>query len=158
LGAKDWDFAVRRYLPNGTPDPTFGANGRVRTAIQPGASDAITGLAIQPGDGKIVAVGSTSKPNAAHLWDVVPYLPGGGLDPSFDGDGKLTTSFGKGSTDSDPYDVEVLPGGKLLVVGQVKITSARGTDFAIVRYLPSGALDTSFGQGGIVVTDFSSEF
>ena len=63
---------------------------------------------------------------------------------------------GKGVTAVTPlgdngYAVAVQPDGKLLVAGM-----AAGTnwDFAVVRYNADGTLDTSFGTGGSVKTDF----
>ena len=52
------DFLTIRYLANGAPDATFGANGIVITSIQTDFDDA-NAIAIQP-DGKVVAVGFTS--------------------------------------------------------------------------------------------------
>lgn len=50
-------LAVWRYLPDGTPDNTFGTNGFVTTAINPDFQD-LNGIALQP-DGKIVGAGRT---------------------------------------------------------------------------------------------------
>ena len=46
----------------------------------------------------------------------------------------------------------VQPDGKLVVAGEAG--TATGQDFALARYNPDGSLDTSFGSGGWVVTDF----
>ncbi|OGO27118.1 MAG: hypothetical protein A2Z16_11775 [Chloroflexi bacterium RBG_16_54_18] len=72
----------------------------------------------------------------------------GGLDPSFDHDGKVITDLG-----SDGYtrDVILLPDGKIVLVGYY---AGIGYDFAVARYLPDGNLDTSFAGDGSVVTDF----
>jgi uncharacterized delta-60 repeat protein len=50
------EFAVARYLPDGTVDPDFGDHGTVRTRFQ-GLSVGACGIAIQP-DGNIVVAGS----------------------------------------------------------------------------------------------------
>ena len=50
------------------------------------------------------------------------------------------------------YAVAVQPDGKLLVAG---MAAGTGWDFAIMRYNADGSLDTSFGNGGIVKTDFA---
>lgn len=50
-------FALARYHPDGTLDPTFSDNGKVITKFSPGF-DLTRGVAIQA-DGKIVAAGST---------------------------------------------------------------------------------------------------
>lgn len=51
------DFLLARYLANGSPDPTFGLNGRVITSIQPDYDEA-EGMALQA-DGKAVLVGKS---------------------------------------------------------------------------------------------------
>lgn len=49
----------------------------------------------------------------------------------------------------------IQPDGKILVGGRTGITN--GLDFALVRYLPNGAIDTSFGSSGKVITSLSSD-
>ncbi|WP_318773950.1 Ig-like domain-containing protein, partial [Meiothermus sp.] len=51
----DYDFALVRYNPNGTLDPTFGSGGKVITDLGSG-SDEAHALVLQP-DGKLVAAG-----------------------------------------------------------------------------------------------------
>jgi len=53
-------FAIARLNPNGTPDTSFGTNGRVITPIN--SSSGAAGGAVQS-DGKILAFGSTYTPN-----------------------------------------------------------------------------------------------
>jgi uncharacterized delta-60 repeat protein len=67
------------------------------------------------------------------------------------GDGGVQTDFG--SWDFGRA-VAVQPDGKILVAGT---TSNQATDFALARYNADGSLDTSFGTGGKVTTDFSSQ-
>src|SRR5437867_8075439 len=52
----NWNFAVVRYNPNGSPDTTFNGSGKVTTDFNQGFPDVGNDLAIQP-DGKIVAGG-----------------------------------------------------------------------------------------------------
>lgn len=63
LSNQTFDFAMVRYNANGTPDPTFGNNGKVRTdffvpPFNSSQSDQATAVAMQT-DGKIVVVGTT---------------------------------------------------------------------------------------------------
>jgi uncharacterized delta-60 repeat protein len=55
VGSGADNFAIARYNPNGSLDPTFSGNGKQTTDF--GADDVAYALALQP-NGKIVAVGS----------------------------------------------------------------------------------------------------
>jgi uncharacterized delta-60 repeat protein len=71
--------------------------------------------------------------------------------PSFRiGDGIVTTAVG--SADDYAQAIAVQPDGKVLVGGTATTTT---DDFALVRYNRDGTLDTSFGSGGRVTTDFA---
>jgi uncharacterized delta-60 repeat protein len=73
----------------------------------------------------------------------------GPLDESFGfGGGFVTTSIGVGRDEARA--VAVQPDGKIVVAGSA--STAAGRDMALVRYNPNGTLDTSFGNGGRVVT------
>lgn len=74
----------------------------------------------------------------------------GSLDAGFSGDGKLTTPV-SGGTDI-AYGVVVQGNNRIIAVG---LTRTGGNDnFAIVRYLEDGTLDTSFSNDGKVDIDF----
>jgi uncharacterized delta-60 repeat protein len=73
----------------------------------------------------------------------------GDLDRTFGGDGTIVTDVGG---DDYPSDVAVQRDGKIVVVG-VSIQTI-GSAFVIARYTASGALDRTFGDGGIVRPDF----
>jgi uncharacterized delta-60 repeat protein len=76
----------------------------------------------------------------------------GDLDPGFDTDGKVTTVVQAGAY-SRSADIAVQPDGKLIVAG----TSAFLFNyFCLVRYHPTGALDTSFDGDGIVLMSLAS--
>src|SRR5579859_7242895 len=76
----------------------------------------------------------------------------GQLDPSFGGTGYVTTPIGdfaaaQGVTNYD--------GGKTIAVGLAN--NGTNDDFALVRYNKDGSLDTSFGTGGTVTTNFGGD-
>jgi uncharacterized delta-60 repeat protein len=149
------DFAVLRLMPDGTPDPSFGVNGRVTTDF-PNLAAVASSVVVQP-DGKIVVAGG-AFPLFTFLGDfeLVRYNPDGTLDTSFGVGGIVTTSFpGQGSY---AFDVALQPDGRIVAAGTdfVNFSSQQSsnTDFALARYLPDGTLDTSFGSDGKVTTDF----
>lgn len=145
----DDDFAVARYLSDGTLDAGFGTSGKVTTSI--GANrDAAYSVAIQT-DGKIVVAGLSSDGTYNHI-AVVRYTSVGVLDNTFDTDGIVTTVVG--SSDNPGYSVVIQSDGKIVVSGYAHI--GLNDDFALVRYNSNGSLDTGFGTGGIVTTNFGS--
>ncbi len=143
--AKNEDFAVVRYGTNGEPDPAFGENGKVTTAIGTGI-DVAQGVAIQT-DGKIVVAGYALV-GGFQRFAVVRYLSDGTLDTTFDGDGKLTTNVGTGHAQA--VSVAIQADGAIVVGGHAQ--TGGNYDLAAVRYLSNGALDTTFSGDGIVTT------
>ena len=137
----DFDWAVARYSAiDGSPDTSWSPDGWRETdfgAAQEYAND----IAIQP-DGKIVVAGNTDAGFA-----LARYNTNGTLDTSFSGDGKLTTAFG-GQSDV-ATGVAVQPDGRI-VAGGHSFSSGGVTsrDFALARYDPDGALDTTFSGDG----------
>jgi uncharacterized delta-60 repeat protein len=82
---------------------------------------------------------------------LVRYTTNGALDLTFGTGGKVTTPVGSGNMANS---VAIQTDGKLVVAGY----SYNGTnyDFALVRYTTNGALDLTFGTGGIVTTPIGS--
>ncbi len=79
---------------------------------------------------------------------LVRYNSDGSLDTAFDADGIVISNFAKGDFG---YDLALQPDGRIILAGA---TIINGTDFALVRYNNDGSLDTTFGAGGLVTTDF----
>jgi uncharacterized delta-60 repeat protein len=76
----------------------------------------------------------------------------GDLDPSFGKGGTVVVSL---SPNNDWIeDIAVQPDGKIVAVGHLNQSSTGGntSTFVVVRLLPGGALDSGFGNGGIVTT------
>ena len=68
---------------------------------------------------------------------------GGELDPTFDGDGRVTLDLG--AADESAVDVAVQPDGKIVVLGTT------GMSAVLARYTSTGALDTTFDGDGFLV-------
>lgn len=75
----------------------------------------------------------------------------GDLDPTFGGDGKVTTDI---LTNSDERitSLALQADGKIVAAG---LTFGLTVDFALVRYNTDGTLDSTFGASGRVTTDFN---
>jgi uncharacterized delta-60 repeat protein len=139
------DFAIVRLTSSGALDSSFGTDGIVELDL--GGDDVAYGVAIQP-DGKIVAVGA----DGSGTWQIVRLTDAGGLDPDFDGDGKVSVDFG---TSGAAGSVAVDDDGKLVVGG--RIGSGTGADLAVVRLTTTGTLDTSFSGDGKTTIDFGTQ-
>jgi uncharacterized delta-60 repeat protein len=143
-------FALARLRTDGTLDPQFGSGGLAQTDL--GGDDWIFALALQP-DGKILAAGVTGSP-ASHDFALVRYNANGSLDTAFGTGGKVRTDFS--GREDRPAAVAVQKDGKILVAGLSSPTSAPNSppQMALARYTSAGKLDTTFGTGGKVATDF----
>src|SRR5262245_40277122 len=75
----------------------------------------------------------------------------GDLDPTLGSSGKTTTNFF--GADDFAAAVAVQPDGKIIVAGGA-VVSDIDADFALTRYNQDGSLDSTFGSGGKVTTDF----
>ncbi len=148
-GPTDNDFVVLRFDTTGSLDLSFDGDGMTYTNFS--GEDIAYGLAIQP-DGKIVVAGQGNGGNNDFI--IARYLSNGTLDAAFDGDGKVTTDFGNNSFDG-ATDVGIQSDGRIVVTGSSSTSSSIGVDFAVVRYMPNGALDLGFDSDGKVTTDLN---
>jgi len=137
-------IVINRRLSNGENDPTFGSKGfSVPVRLnQPAAA--------QQADGKIVVAGASSYDNSDFL--IARYNNDGSLDPSFGNGGVVSSDIG--SSDDAAFALSIQQDGKLLVGG--RSTRNGSSQFAITRFEVNGQTDLSFGNNGIVITDFGS--
>jgi uncharacterized delta-60 repeat protein len=141
-------IAVLRFLPDGSPDPSFGGDGVTLTRVGDGAS--AQAVAVLP-DGRILVAGGYSRGRRTGF-AVMRYLEDGRLDPTFGGDGIVTTTFP--DADAHGWGLAVQPDGKAVVVGTVLRDGRRNRVTGLVRYRTDGTRDTSFGDLGRVLLNF----
>jgi uncharacterized delta-60 repeat protein len=140
------NFALARYNFDGSPDNTFGTNGKLITNFGGNASG--RSMAIQE-DGKIVVVGNSSN-GTEYDFALSRYNIDGSPDNSFGLNGRLTSDFGD---DNFGESVVLDAAEKIIVAG----TSSNETNnsFTLAQYNPDGSLDSTFGTNGLVTTDFN---
>lgn len=150
------DVMVLRFNPDGTFDTTFNGTGKFFRNLSTG-NDVATDVYIQP-DGKIVIAGHTNA-ETSDATDIIlmRFNPNGSLDTTFDTDGLVITS-----TPGDARDlataVEVLPDGKMIVLGSTRPNQSPFPQFLLfAKYESNGALDTSFGTGGLKTHYYGDE-
>jgi uncharacterized delta-60 repeat protein len=142
-------LALMRYNADGTPDPTFGNNGRVVTDLQDYYNWNV-GLAIQT-DGKILIASSVAPPLTQNLIGIERFDTNGNPDPAFGVGGKVFVDFF--SYGEVANAIAIQNDGKILV-GGFAFDSNGAWDFALVRMDTSGNLDGTFGSGGKMTLDF----
>ena len=100
----------------------------------------------------VVATANEDPKKSATATVTVGGPAAGALDPCFNGKGMLITAIGSSSAANA---LAVQADGKIVAAG--KASDANGKmNFALARYAPDGALDTSFGKKGAVLTDFTT--
>lgn len=149
-----FDAALARYNSNGTLDASFGTGGRVTTDFG-GPNDQAESVALQP-DGRILVAGAVGRfISRGFDFAVARYNSDGTLDTSFGTSGKVTTDFaGADDLPIEPSAIALQGDGKIVVVGSTFVDDVY--DFALARFNTTGTLDTSFGTGGKVATDFAA--
>jgi len=149
-GPDTYKFVLSRYNTNGSLDTAFGTGGTVVTAI--GNRDNVAFAVAIQSDGKIVAAGYSSNIDTGISFTLVRYNADGSLDTSFGNGGKVITP-----NNGLFHAVAIQPDGKIIAAGKMFFGGeADGASFALLRYNTNGSLDTSFGTGGIVTTQFSN--
>ena len=140
------DFWIHRLSPEGS------SQGLFQRPVFNGQFEAVMGLARQS-DGRIVAAGVAGSINTLSSYDVAVarFEPDGTLDDTFGDEGEFILDV---SGDHDTaLDVAVQPDGLIAAVGYRTIGAQR--DALIFRLTADGALDSTFGAGGIVTSDFA---
>ncbi len=134
----------------GDLDPSFGAAGKVITAIG-ATSDTVRALVVQP-DGKLVVAGVCLS-GGNGVFCLARYTADGSLDPAFGSGGKVITSISSNG-DNTARAIALQPDGKLVAAGYCY--NGSNVDFCLARYNTNGSLDASFGNNGTVVTAIGS--
>jgi uncharacterized delta-60 repeat protein len=141
-------FLLQRYLTNGNLDASFGSAGTVTIKVGTGDGYGARGVAVQS-DGKIVLAGEAAFKQGAEF-ALARYTSSGILDTTFGNKGTVNTQLG---TYDIVYAEVIQPAdGKIIAAGASEQAGSQW-DFAMARYNVNGSLDTSFGSGGIVLTN-----
>lgn len=145
------DFACARYNTNGSLDITFGNNGIKTYDLQVGSDDKAYSVDIQL-DGKIVLAGYSDN-GSDKAGAVIRLNTDGTLDTSFSSDGKVFTNFTYLGTLPRADEFKVVKVHQLtgnIVVGGTSYDGPESKGI-FARYNSTGALDTTFGNGGILI-------
>jgi uncharacterized delta-60 repeat protein len=129
---------VTRLNSDGTLDSTFGSGGKV---VLRSLSTA-RGLALQTvSSQQYIVVGGQSTGGDTALMRL---QPSGAVDSSFGSSGLTTVSVCGQGSNADPVAID--NSGNILVAAAVHLVSSGPPKTAVMRFTPSGKVDTTFGD------------
>jgi len=142
-------IAAKRYTALGQLDTVNfgGGSGAVITKIDPSEFEYALGVALQPTGNKIIAAGHSVLAGQGVI-ALVQYNADGSPDTAFGNNGIVRTPVG--SDGAVAVAVAVQADGKIVVAGTILAANFSGKGIALLRYLPGGTLDPTFGGTGIV--------
>ncbi|MCA9753976.1 MAG: hypothetical protein KC591_17390 [Gemmatimonadetes bacterium] len=152
----DLDFAVLRIDSAGLLDPAFDGDGR--QVVSFGAYRDVATSVVVLGT-TVVAAGYQEFFGGKKSVALVRLTGTGALDPTFDGDGKVTTDI----LGRDDRAASVALSASSLIFDTTYVVTGSAYDIstsknriAVCRYTSTGALDTTWGGTGKVVTSIAT--
>jgi uncharacterized delta-60 repeat protein len=154
-GESDGKWLLLKVRADGTLDGSF-AGGGVRVVefdpdddFGPGSGEDAAVMPLLAADGRFLVAG-TRRLGDERWITLMRFDAVGTLDQGFSGPGGKSTSFTTAvlGIDDDPFNrldarsVAIDAGGRIVVAG------AAGDDAGVERYLPTGELDSTFGEEG----------
>ena len=136
-------FTAVRFTTDGQLDPAFANNGIV--TIDFGQSATAWTVAVQS-NLKIILAGNTEGPG--NQCALARLNENGSLDTSFGTGGKKTVALVKPNQGGTIRTLAIQGDGKIVAGGW------GNSDLALMRFLPNGQLDTTFGSSGKTLTNF----
>jgi uncharacterized delta-60 repeat protein len=141
--------AAARFTADGRLDPSFASHGILNSLPLGNGTSFCSCIALDASGRVILAGGKWYAPAPRTYFHMRRYSPSGALDTAFGQGGETTVDMGDYAL---VLDALVLLDGKILLVGPAQTGSDR--HFGVVRCLPDGSLDPTFGAGGRVITSF----
>lgn len=143
---------VYRFNADGTVDSTFNGTGYVRQRFDPVSSGDFFQVFVNA-DSTITCAGASSSNSNGGVYAVgaMRFNYDGTLDTTFSADGIATSPPAGSITDATVMSFGTAAmdaSGRLIVAG----SNYYDQFLRMVRFMPNGDLDTTFGSGGIVTT------
>jgi uncharacterized delta-60 repeat protein len=141
LESGNYKLMLSQYLPNGILDTTFGINGDMFPFENEELFKELEFLS----NGNILITGETID-NGINSIVIKKMLANGDLDTSFGTNGITTLQIGNES--NSVRNLEILEDSSILI--NAKIIENGNTSNVLIQLLPSGDIDTTFGNNGIL--------
>lgn len=154
-GGGNRDYAIARFLPDGMPDSSFGSDGMVTVDIAGvGFNDHAHAMLVQP-DGAILLAGSGDGPiDEPAGFAIIRVTPAGVLDDTFGTGGITRTEIGtRGS--GEVRSLALQADGSIIAAGDATFDNVHVS--CVVRYDANGSVDSSFGDSGLIRTQYAAE-
>lgn len=161
--SEDDRIVLMRFRRDGRIDSSFGGGDGIATVAAGGSDVDVPDIALEP-DGDILVVGGGGRRND-DVFVTARWTARGRLDRSFADDGVAKATLGGPDTEpqAEAHAVLVQPDGRIVVAGgadfvEVHEDGGRGERdrVSLVRYLPDGGPDPSFGRGGVAYHGFGT--
>jgi uncharacterized delta-60 repeat protein len=149
-GGTDGDFVATRFLPDGSPDASFGDGGSVRVGFP--NFELLGGLALTGGDGMVLAgSGSGGTDSGAVL--VVKLDEAGDPDPSFAGDGKqlIGTAHPDDAFAGAVRGTQIGDGGSIYIAWGAYSIGQIDSRIHVIKLDSGGEAVPSYGNGGVAI-------
>ncbi|MEO5991868.1 MAG: hypothetical protein ABIP68_09560, partial [Ferruginibacter sp.] len=143
------DVYVARFNSDGSPDPTFGENGKLITMIKKGFN--LPRKIVIAKSGNILVTGSVTTSKIKAYAPVFCFMENGWYDTTFAGKGFLPIAYGNMNVGTD---IKLLDNDGFYLAGT---TIKKDRQFAFLsRFSLNGNADTSFNKRGtVLLNDFS---
>lgn len=150
----DMDMTLVRRLEDGSPDTSFGSGGTVKKDFS-GCDYSTLQDMLALDDGRILVLGrgyATAAPGDQPFF-IACFLPDGSPDTSFGNHGETAVHFIGPYNEAHAMTIDHT--GRIYAVGVSYDTTSAHTELpAILRLLPDGSIDSSFGGTGRMVVNF----
>lgn len=146
-----FNVTLQNAVADGDLDVDFGTGGKVTTDFLSSGWESTKGLVAMQADGKLVVVG-----DGVYGFVVARYNPDGSLDSSFGRGGWVSYENSFEEHFFTPVDVALDSNGTILLLGEGILPGIDYTTWLLVRLSADGSLDTTFGDGGWVATQFEN--
>jgi uncharacterized delta-60 repeat protein len=153
------------YRTNGSLVINFGVHGQTPGFASNGVGGFVVSTSTTGTVTKIITASTlTTSPSLTFAQSIsgfllVRYNSDGTIDTSFGAHGGVATPF-PGNVFSQAFAVALQTNGDIVAAGQTALTDVDAipgpSDLGLARYTATGALDTTFGDGGFVSTPFGT--
>lgn len=145
------DMFASGLLADGSDDPSYGSGGFTVLAFDQGGGNAdFSATSLRQPDGRLLLVGRAEGAGGNDI-AVARLLADGSPDPSFGTGGRvlIPLDFVSGGDDG-ARAVALQDDGRIVLAGSAQREPGGNSAAVVLRLLPSGLLDSSFGSGGVV--------